>query len=267
MKRLIHSLFYALGGIILLAVLLLVVGAWTFNRYGITYLSRYVETKTGFTLQVEKYNVHILAGSIQLKDVSIQNSNAFPPESSLSQFNEISVSFSPWSLLKETRMIYSLVVDVKDLSWIKNKEGKVNFFAFMEALKPPKETKEEELKLSSKEKKFLIKNLIVRLDTAHYADLSKTPPIEKQLHVHYACQFDNVSNVNQITEQMAQDLNSKGLVFVSQVFLESLTRFETYMDLGEQLIDKGEELLDSADNVKDTVKESVQNLFDHLKKE
>lgn len=196
-------------------VILVVVGLFVLGvaKNGLTQaiLTSAISNAAHVPARIGGVNLSFLSASIRIKNLKLSNPAGFP-EKIMLDVPQIFIDFNPGALLKGRAHFEEVKLDLKELTVIKNKDGKTN----VEAVKPTKqEKKEADQKARSagggKAAKLHIDKLSLSIGRVVYKDYSAGPkPVVEIFDVHIKDrEYRNIDNPAQV---------------VSLVMFEALTR-------------------------------------------
>jgi uncharacterized protein involved in outer membrane biogenesis len=207
--------------------------------------------------------VNIVGGLVDFQGLKITNSNQFPVPDFV-ELNEFKTTVEPRSLLADRVVVSEVVVDLKNVTIVKTADGVYNARAFADALKaaiPASQSAAAQQKPgasgSSKVPPFIIKTLTVKIGTVDYCDYSSGSGSPKVYNINYSRTFTDVTDIKALAMQVAKDFSGYGMEFMANMIVSSLTSFNTYKDLandvlngvgqvGGQVLDTGQSVINGA---------------------
>ena len=216
-------------------VLILVLGIAK-NAIAKAVLSSAVSTAARVPVRIGSVNLSFLSASIRIKNFKLSNPSGYP-EKIMVDIPQIFIDFDPGALLKGRAHFEEVRLEIKQLTVIKNKDGKTN----VEAVKPStKEKKQPHEKANAasggKAPKLHIDKLVLSIGQVVYKDYSAGGEPQVQ-------SFD----IN-IKDREYTDIDNPAQV-VSLVMFEALTRtslsrlanldIDSFKEGGIQALSKG----------------------------
>lgn len=237
----IGCLFSLLFSLVILVVLLAVGSVLVVDHYAADLAGAIVKEKTGFGLTYATQEVNLFKGQVDFQGLKLTNANAFPVPDFV-EFNEFKTAVEPRSLLGDRIVVEEVVVDLKNVTIVKTADGTYNAKAFADALKaaiPATQSASAQAKPgasgSSKVPPFIIKTLTVKISTVNYCDYSSGSGSPRVYHINYSRTFTDVTDIKSVAMAMAQDFAGFGMTFMADMIVSTLTNFNTYLDLANDI--------------------------------
>jgi hypothetical protein len=164
----------------------------------------------GTQASVGSFSMSLLSQKVRIKNITIQNPQGFPQEAFIT-IPEIGLDYDLGALIQQKLHVPLIIVDVKELIVVKNKEGKLNVDSLAVAQEKPA-TKEEPKKEDGKSVEippFQIDELKLNIGRVVYKDFSKgEPPVVQAYETPLQNKsFKNITSVPQmITLVLVQGL-------------------------------------------------------------
>jgi hypothetical protein len=157
----------------------------------------------GAPLTIDGLGLGIMSQKVRITNLKLYNPSGFPQEEPLIDIPEISVDADIPALLKGQLHVPYIVVNVKQMTIIKNKNGKMN----VDSLKVVEEQKAAMQKGKPKDSKPKPKDMPIAIDYMRlnvgeviYKDLQKNPPAVNAYPVNINNkEFKNITSVAQLT--------------------------------------------------------------------
>lgn len=185
--------------LLLFLAVLFVVGslAWVVLLPGI--VASTIRSRTGFTVKIDSLAVNPFTAKVQLKGFVLQNPPGWPEAAPFVDLREFRVDADLLPLFSKRLQADEVVVDVAQVTLVKNKDGVLNAVAFKEGLAGKEQPGSEQPKSGGGEApKFFIKHLVLKFDKLVYADYSGGRPSVKEYNVGIARDLENVDSVAKI---------------------------------------------------------------------
>lgn len=177
----------------LCALSLLATVAWVMLLPGI--VASTIRSRTGFAVQVEKLTVNPFTAKVHLAGLGLENPAGWP-EKSFVQLREFRADADLFPLLGGRLAADEVVVDVAQVTLVKDKNGVLNAVAFKEALAGPSPAPApEQPKPAGPAPEFLIRRLVVKFDRLVFADHSGRRPAVKEYNLGIDRELRDVDSV------------------------------------------------------------------------
>ena len=269
----IGCLFSLLFSLVFLVVVVVVGGVMVVDHYAGDIAAGIVKTKTGFDLTYAKQEVNLFKGLVDFQGMKLTNSSHFPVPDFV-ELNQFKTAVEPRSLFGDRIVVDEVVVDLKNVTIVKTADGAYNAKAFADALKagvPASQSPAAQQKPgasgSSRIPPFIIKSLTIKIGTIDYCDYSSGSGKPKVYTVNYSRTFTDVTDVKALAMALAKDFSGLGMEFMANMIVSSLTDFNTYLDLANNVLNGvgavGGQLLDTGTS---TVNGAAKGAGDLLKK-
>ncbi|MBI2515767.1 MAG: hypothetical protein HYV95_02520 [Opitutae bacterium] len=187
---LLFKLLLALGGLFILAAI-----AWVVLLPSIA--ASTIRSKTGFAVKVDKLSVNPFTASVQISGLVLNNPEGWP-ETGFVDLRRFTADAELLSLLSNRFVADEVVVDVAQLTLVKNKAGVLNAEAFKDGLAGKAEPGQEAPKGGGKKQEFLIRHLVLKFDRLVFADYSGRRPVVKNYDLNLSRDLTNVDSVTKI---------------------------------------------------------------------
>lgn len=164
-------------------------------------VTRLVRERTGFGIGIQALYVNPFTANLALRGLVITNPPAFPREDFV-DVREFRADVRLFSLFRPRLVIDAAVINVAEISIVKDQRGLINASLFQEGLvgssstRPPAEAKE-------KEREFLVRRLQVRFDRLVIADYSGRRPDVREFNLNFSHTYENVTDARQLAAPIA----------------------------------------------------------------
>jgi hypothetical protein len=154
-----------------------------------------IRSKTGFAVKIDSLAVNPFTAKVGLRGLVLENPAGWP-EQSFVQLREFRADADLFPLLGGKLMADEVVVDVAQVTLVRNKDGVLNAVAFKDGLAGPKSA-EPAPKPGEPAKKpeFLIRHLTLKFDKLVYADHSGRSPAVRNYDLGISREMRNVDSV------------------------------------------------------------------------
>ncbi|MDR1595667.1 MAG: hypothetical protein LBR91_01940 [Puniceicoccales bacterium] len=217
--------------IILLIVLLLVGNFWLPKATGFL-----LGKMSGFPSEIEKSNGALLRGCIDFENCKIKNPEIFKNENFLT-IKRLAVDIKLRGLFKKEIIIQKFVLNIDDITTVKNSGGVSNYSTFVNNLKATsnelgsKFGKSDEKKVvpkpadTAQRKQPSIQKLAVAIGTVHVVD--ESTGMSREYEINYSREFVDVNDFKKLTAQLAFDLGKWELSFLADSIVSSVVTLPT----------------------------------------
>jgi len=136
---------------------------------------------TGVKATIDKFSFGILSQSVQIKGFKLHNPKGFPKEPFI-DISEISVKCNVFSIFKKKLHIKLLVLDLKEMVVVRNKEGKLNVDELKVSQQEKKSKAKETKKKRSKQMPMKIDEVRLNMGKVIVKDYSQGEPPSIQVY-------------------------------------------------------------------------------------
>lgn len=194
--------------LLLFLVVVLAVGALAWMLLLPEYVTRQLQSRTGFDATVASLSCNPFTGRLTIRGLVLTNPSSFPTGDFL-QLREFHAAGEVWSLLSDRISLDELTLDVRRIALVRRADGRSNADLFAQnlgfvppALGVPAVASPPSLPAAaapaSPAKKFRIKQLVLRVDQLVLADYSGAAPDVKQYDLAVDQRYENVTEPRQI---------------------------------------------------------------------
>jgi hypothetical protein len=156
-----------------------------------------IQSRTGFSVKVEKLSVNPFTTNVQIKGLVLTNPTDWPaPE--FADLREFHAQAHLFSVFSDQVVADELVVDVAQLTLVRNKEGKLNATVFSDGLSGAPNGEAGQSKQKKTRQGFLIKHLVLKFDKLTFADYSGTSPSVKDYNINFNQEMHDVDSVSKL---------------------------------------------------------------------
>lgn len=156
-----------------------------------------IRSRTGFAVKVDKLSVNPFTANVAIKGLVVKNPDGWPAEGFV-ELREFRADANLFSLLGSRFVANEIVVDVAQVTVVKNQQGTVNVMAFKESLAGKEKSAASESKKGEAKHEFLIKHLVLKFDKMVYADYSSGRPKIKDYDLKISRDMKDVDSVTKI---------------------------------------------------------------------
>jgi hypothetical protein len=213
---------------LILAIVLIVVLAS--GNIWLPYVVRWqVHSKTGFRAHIDSSCGSLFRGHLDFRDFDILNPKNKFNNNAFVSFNELTADVNLRSLLTGTVVLDKIVIDIDNITLIKNADGVYNCQHFVKNISRPTPAKTAPVKNKSNSrgknvpaggnaKKMCLKKVAFTLKSVKIIDESGAEPA-KEYSLNYRRKFTNIEDANAIIKPLMADLSKYGVsLFVQSVF-------------------------------------------------
>ncbi|WP_438481876.1 DUF748 domain-containing protein [Oleiharenicola lentus] len=182
-------LLWILGGLVVVSVIV-----WTLFLPRI--VASTIHSKTGFSVQVDDLSVNPFTAKVSISGLVLKNPEGWPSAEFI-ELRTFRANADLFSLFGDRLVADEVVLDLPQLTLVRNKDGVLNAMAFGDGFKGEES--------ASKEKKpaqqFLIKHLSLKFGKLVYADYSKSAKGDiREYNVELARELENVDSIAKIID-------------------------------------------------------------------
>jgi len=181
--------------------LLLLVGCILWVVLLPTVVAAAVRSRTGFAVQVEKLSVNPFVANARISGLVLRNPAGWP-EASFLNLRQFRADVNLLPLLADKFDADEIVVDVEQLTLVRNQDGVLNAMAFKDGLTGGHEAGSTPT-AGGRKPTFLIRHLVLKFDKLTYADYSGRSPVVKDYHLSLQRDLTNVDSVTKIVSPFA----------------------------------------------------------------
>jgi hypothetical protein len=154
-----------------------------------------IRSRTGFAVQVEQLSVNPFTGDARLSGLVLKNPAGWP-EAAFVDLRKFSADVELLSLLGSKYIADEVVVDLAQLTLVRNKDGVLNALAFKAGLTG--ETAVQPAPGGGKSPQFLIRHLVLKFDKLVYADHSGRRPAIKEYNLNLSRDLTDVDSLTKV---------------------------------------------------------------------
>ena len=238
--------------VLLILGVLLVLGSilWVMLLPGI--VASTIHSKTGFTVKVDQLSVNPLTANASIKALVLKNPVGWPVEGFV-DLREFRADVHLFSLFGDRFVADEIVVDMAQLTLVKNQQGVLNAVAFKEGFAGQPAASEP--KQGSASQGFLIKHLVLKFDKLVYADHTGRRPIIKEYNLSLNREMRDVDSVQKLLSPfngaaLGLVKDTVGGLFKNSPELLKGVMTNTLEDATKKTTEKLKGLLDSLDKKK-----------------
>ncbi len=214
-----------------------------------------VHSLTGFSTSIQSSRGSLFKGYVDFRDMTVKNPTPQFQEPVFISFNDLGVDVDLSSLFKDTIVLESVVVDINNISIVKDASGNHNYSVFIDNIKKSTENKsasdkkeEKSAKDSSKPAKNIhINKLVFAINSVKVID-EKSGSV-KEYSLKYRREFSDISDISSIVTPLIADLSAYGLGALIESGVEMLGDLPGVTQAKEGII-----------KLKDTSKDAVKNI-------
>ena len=130
-----------------------------------------IRARTGFAVSVEKLSINPVTANMALTGLVLQNPDTWPMPD-FAQVRKFRADVNLFSLLSDRYVADEVVIDVTQVTLVRNQQSVLNAVAFQDGLSGNGSGPAGRQKSSGSKKGFLIKHLVMKFDKLVYADYS-----------------------------------------------------------------------------------------------
>lgn len=236
-------LFNFLFGIIAFFAMIFIILALTFNHW-IPFMTPYFfRTHSGFQAKMEKSASNIFTLNFRFYDLQVNNGENFPMADFL-KIKQFNGDFLVFSLLTHKTIVENFVLDIPELTYVRNGKGEVNLANFLGDIFGEKFSTKGDAPRDSEEerrpakKRIFFRHVQLNLGRLRMMDYTVNPVRIIDQKLNYELSMDDVY-ADQLLDRLASDLKSRGLLIVMNTILNSLLKSESFADISRSLLRNG----------------------------
>ncbi|MDR1413822.1 MAG: hypothetical protein LBI56_02705 [Puniceicoccales bacterium] len=235
---------------------------------------------SGFNVAIEKSNGAIFRGRVDISKFRIENPKPLFVEPNFLTVNRFVADVSMRSLLSSNIVVDDLVIDVGDITLVKNADGTNNYMLFGNNLlekfsgekSSKKKTSAAEKKSKEKgksdseknEKSFLIRKFVLSVGTINIVDESSNST--RTFAANYSREFTSISDISAIRGALIADFGKYGLTILIDPIISAITDLpKTSIDgmikVKDISVETVSKIGDAASNVGSSIGQGVQKLL------
>jgi hypothetical protein len=154
-----------------------------------------IQSRTGFAVKVDGLSVNPFTANVAVTGLVLKNPAGWPAEGFV-DLREFRADAHLFSLFGNRFVVDEIVVDMAQLTLVKNQQGVLNAVAFKEGFTGRPAASEP--KQSSASQGFLIKHLVLKFDKLVYADHTGRRPVIKEYNLGLNRDMRDVDSVQKI---------------------------------------------------------------------
>ncbi|MDI1320021.1 MAG: hypothetical protein PSW75_07495 [bacterium] len=166
-----------------------------------TIVASTIRSRTGFAVQVEKLSVNPFLANARISGLVLKNPDGWP-EAAFVNLRQFQADVDLLPLLGDKFMADEILVDIAQLTLVRNQDGVLNAMAFKDGLTGGHEAGSTPTG-NAKAATFLIRHLVLKFDKLVYADYSGRRPVVKDYDLNIQRDLTNVDSVAKIVSPFA----------------------------------------------------------------
>jgi uncharacterized protein involved in outer membrane biogenesis len=183
-----------------------------------------VRNDSGFRLKIGESESNVFTLNFNLYDVALEN-NGHYPVSKFVELKQFSTDLLLFSLFKKQITVENFVLDLPQVTYVKNESGDVNVEEFLKSFsgnrKKSKTRAKEVEKAQKSDREFYFDHFLLRIGRIIVMDYSVDPVAVSEIHLDYTLEMENVS-AQLLEKKLMADLRSRGALFLMQSVFNSV---------------------------------------------
>jgi hypothetical protein len=155
-----------------------------------------VRARTGFSLKVDELSVNPLTATVHVSGLVVRNPEGWP-ETAFVDLRRLDAEGSLFSLLADRFEADRVVLDVAQVTLVRNRDGVLNATLFKDGLAGAQPT-DGSAPAPSRRRGFFIKHLVLKFDRLVYADYSGRQPAVKTYEVALRRDLTDVDSLTKV---------------------------------------------------------------------
>ncbi len=237
--------------------------SWNMDGWIARFAEDYVNQKSHFSLQIGELETDLIRGVIDIRNIQLKNSSAFP-DSRFLHINSLKVQWVWSSLFSHRLHLREAVVDIAEFAGVRNRNGAINIETFANSFKEEEKTKNQPEQTPTVQetprKEFLIDRLFFQLENVTIADFHEGKHDVKSSRIGLRRVFNNVTDYPQVVVPLAADLSLLVAGFILDSVLHSTLDIKTYQQIIHKITAPIKETLEKT-------KKETEKTLDRLFKE
>jgi uncharacterized protein involved in outer membrane biogenesis len=156
-----------------------------------------IHRKTGFAVKVDGLSVNPFTGVAEIKGLVLNNPAGWPAEGFV-DLREFRVAVNLFSLWSDRFVAREVVVDLPQITLVKNQQGVLNATAFRNGFTGRGEAGQPNQGGTGTKQGFLIRHLVLKFGKLVYADYSGRKPVIKEYNLNLNQDMRDVDSVAKI---------------------------------------------------------------------
>lgn len=194
-----------------------------------------IRSLTGFNADIRSSEGSLFRGCVDFKNVLISNPTKQFKEPIFVSFNDFMLDVGVSSIFKETVVLENVIIDIDNITVVKNADGTYNYAVFLENISKSSEknTSKEDTEKSKSDKNsagsskdksgkhVAINKFVFAIRSVRTID-EKTGA-KNEYSLKYKREFSNITDLSSLTSELVSDLSAYGLEALIQSTLHSIT--------------------------------------------
>lgn len=222
--RLIGAIF---AKILVISIILLIFLLGTGNFWLPKVTELFLRAKSGFNVSIYESDGSLFSANIDFKGLLIENPRDVFSDRNFISFNECAVDIDMNSIFSDTFVVERMVLDIDDITIVKNVDGSSNVSLFIKNITSEKNSgskSSRDLTVTDEKKSryngFVVQEVLIKLGTVHIIDELPVPVERKVYTINYEKELKNVQSLDEIQAVITRDLSRYGV----ELLLESVTK-------------------------------------------
>jgi len=212
-----------------------------------------IRSRTGFSVKVDKLSVNPFTAKVAIQGLVLKNPATWPAESFV-ELREFRADVELFTLFSRRLVADEIVVDVAQLTLVKNQDGIMNAVAFRDTLTGRPPTPAAGPKSDAAKKEFLIRHLVLKFDKLTYVDYTGGRTRTKDYNLNISRDMRDVDSVAKIVSPFSGAVLAALAGTMSGLFPNNADVLQSFkgglQQVGEKTGAKLKELMDSLDKLR-----------------
>jgi uncharacterized protein involved in outer membrane biogenesis len=183
-----------------------------------------VRNDSGFRLKIGQSESNVFTLNFNLYDVALEN-NGHYPVSKFVELKQLSTDLLLFSLFKKQVTVENFVLDLPQVTYVKNESGDVNVEEFIKSFlgkrKKSRARVKEPEKAQKLDREVYFDHFLLHIGKIVIMDYTVDPVKVSEIRLDYTLEMENVS-AKLLEKKLTADLRSRGALFLMQSVLNSV---------------------------------------------
>ncbi|MDR2340920.1 MAG: hypothetical protein LBD72_01120 [Puniceicoccales bacterium] len=183
-----------------------------------------LKNDSGFRLKIGESESNVFTLNFNFYDVVLENNGRYPV-SKFIELKQFSTDLLLFSLLKKQVTVENFVLDLPQMTYVKNESGDVNIEEFLKNFFGGQKKSKTQVKATEKTQKldreFYFDHFRLHIGKIVVMDYTVDPVKVGEIHLDYTLEMENIS-AKLLVKRLMSDLRSRGGLFLMQSVFNSI---------------------------------------------